>query len=554
MRPYYRYIIVLMSLSLLGIIFVQALWINYAIKKEKAIFNKTVYKSLNETVDKLERKEMFYFMNEKIDLPPAPKIPKFEYHIQENKLDSLIKTSHDQVRWKNKSNRIVKEIKTNKGQTVIVLSDSTKNSGTTVKVSANFEDDENRIFFNNDMEYVVSNEIVDVEKIIDSIQQVLEIQSVKEKVVEEKMEQFQKNIDRWAMEYSFDNERIELLEINNNLDEILSNSLQNNGIDLDFQYQIFEKKEDKNKVITSLPDTSSVLNLQYQTQLYPNDLFKSSTYISIGFPDANKMIYKSLYLLIIGSLLFTTIILFTFGLTLYYIQKQKKISEIKSDFINNMTHEFKTPIATISLASSAIESPKISGNSEKTNYYVDIIKKENKRMNSQVERVLQMAQIDNDDFSLNLEDNDIHSIIENVANVLNMRAEDKGGRILTSLKASCFNIKVYEIHFANVLNNLIDNALKYNDKKPEILIETSTRSNKFILEVSDNGMGMSKEVQKHIFDKFYRKPSGNIHNIKGFGLGLSYVKAIVEAHGGEVSVNSEVGNGSKFTISLVCKS
>lgn len=543
-----------MSLSLLGIIFVQALWIDYAIKKEKSVFNKTVYKSLKETVDKLENKEMFYFMNEKIDLPPAPKVPNFEFQYQQKKLDSLIKSRPDQIRWNNKKHKVVKEIKTNKGQTVIVLSDSTENPKTTVKISADFDDDENHVFFDNDMEYVVSNNIVDVEKIIDSIQQVLEIQSIKEKVVEEKMEQFQKNIDKWVMEYSFDNERTELLANNNNLDEILSNSLQNNGIDLDFQYQIFEKKEDENKLISSLPDTSSVLDLQYETQLYPNDLFKSSTFLSIGFPDANKMIYKSLYLLIIGSLLFTTIILFTFGLTLYYIQKQKKISEIKSDFINNMTHEFKTPIATISLASSAIESPKISGNSEKTNYYVDIIKKENKRMNSQVERVLQMAQIDNDDFSLNMEDNDLHSIIENVANVLNMRAEDKGGRILTSLKASCYNIKVDEIHFANVLNNLIDNALKYNNKKPEILIETTNRSNKFVLEISDNGMGMNKEVQKHIFDKFYRKPSGNIHNIKGFGLGLSYVKAIVETHGGEISVNSEVGNGSKFTISLVCKS
>lgn len=543
-----------MSLSLLGIIFVQALWIDYAIKKEKAVFNKTVYKSLNETVDKLENKEMFYFMNEKIDLPPAPKVPEFEFLQQQKTLDSLIKSTQNQLKWKNKSKRVVKEINTKNGQTVIVLSDSTKNPKTTVKISADFDDDENHVLFDNDVAYVLGDNIPDVEIIIDSIQHVLELQSVKERVVEEKMEQFQKNIDRWVMEYSFDNERTRLIANNNNLDEILSSSLKNNGIDLDFQYQIFEKKENENKIISSLPDTSSVLDLQYETQLYPNDFFKSSTFLSIGFPDANKMIYKSLYLLIIGSLLFTTIILFTFGLTLYYIQKQKKISEVKSDFINNMTHEFKTPIATISLASSAIESPKISGNSEKTNYYVDIIKKENKRMNSQVERVLQMAQIDNDDFSLNLEDNDVHSIIDNVANVLNMRAEDKGGRILTSLKASCYNIKVDEIHFANVLNNLIDNALKYNDKKPEILIETTNRSNKFILEISDNGMGMSKEVQKHIFDKFYRKPSGNIHNIKGFGLGLSYVKAIIEAHGGEISVNSEVDNGTKFTISLVCKS
>ncbi|PLX11623.1 MAG: hypothetical protein C0598_07650 [Marinilabiliales bacterium] len=552
MRPHYRNIIILMSLSLLGIILVQALWIDYAIKKEKSVFNKTVYKSLKETVDKLERKEMFYFMNEKIELPPAPKAPVINYKWESQKLDSLIKLNSDIHKKINDKNRKVHTIKSNNGQTVIVVSDSTENSKATVKISANF-DDENT-FFDNDVEFILGSEIDAVEHIADSIQRVFEIQAVKEKVVEEKMEQFQKNMDKWVMEYSFNNEREELLIGNKNLDTILSKSLKNNGIDLDYQYQILEKNEAENTLIKSMPDTSSVLDLEYETQLYPNDLFKSNTYISIGFPSLNSMIYKSLYLLIIGSLVFTTIILLTFGTTLYYIQKQKKISEVKSDFINNMTHEFKTPIATISLASSAIESPKVSGNSEKTNYYVDIIKKENKRMNSQVERVLQMAQIDNDDFSLNLEENDVHDIIENVANVLNMRAEDKEGRIITSLKASCYKIKVDEIHFANVLNNLIDNALKYNDKKPEILIETSTRNNKFILEVSDNGMGMGKEIQKHIFDKFYRRPSGNIHNIKGFGLGLSYVKAIVESHGGEIFVNSEVGNGSKFTISLICKS
>jgi len=253
-----------------------------------------------------------------------------------------------------------------------------------------------------------------------------------------------------------------------------------------------------------------------------------------------------------GSLLFTMVILLTFGLTLYYIQKQKKLSDIKSDFINNMTHEFKTPIATINLASDALGSPKVMGQQEQTKYYLKIIKQENKRMNNQVERVLQMALIENQDFHLDLQKTDVHTIIENTITAVELSAKEKGGKILSSLRATCSAVMVDEIHFSNILNNLMDNALKYCEKAPDILIETFNKDGKIFIRISDNGVGMSKEVQKHIFDKFYRKPSGNIHNVKGFGLGLSYVKAIMDSHGGEISVSSEPGNGSIFTLIFNC--
>ena len=262
--------------------------------------------------------------------------------------------------------------------------------------------------------------------------------------------------------------------------------------------------------------------------------------------------YRSVSLLGLGSLIFTIIILITFGLTLYYIQKQKKISDIKSDFINNMTHEFKTPIATINLASDAMRSPKVMGKEEQTKYYLDIIRQENKRMNNQVERVLQMALIENQDFHLDLQKADLHTIIENTIHVVELSAKNKKGRIQSSLRAICSEIPIDEIHFANILNNLLDNALKYCEKEPEILVETYSNNNKMFIRITDNGVGMTREVQNHIFDKFYRKPSGNIHNVKGFGLGLSYVKAIVSAHGGEISVNSEPGNGSIFTLGFNC--
>ena len=552
-----------MSVSLFGIIIVQGLWISHAIKTERANFDRAVYDALKRGVDNVEKDEIFMFINNKITLPKPP-APHFNY---DQHIDSIVKVHPQNINIQDHNNTTIRTLTTKNGSnSIIFFSDTTYNhihtnvnQPTKIKINTNvFSDDELaelnelEIIGEEEIKIQINGELLEIGKQMDSIQEIVFLELEKEKIVSEKLTKFQENIDKWVVEYQFEDDRFEYLSHSEDIYNIISEALINNGIKLDYHYQLIKKDEQSSTVIKSLPDTSLVLPFKYETELYPTDFFRSGTYITLDFPGLNNLIYRSVALLILGSLIFTIIILITFGFTLYYIQKQKKISEIKSDFINNMTHEFKTPIATISLASSAIESPKVIGNTEKTSYYVDIIKKENKRMNSQVERVLQMAQIDNHDFNLNLQKINVHEIIENVANVLSLRANDKGGKIITSLKASCFDIAVDEVHFANVLNNLIDNALKYNTNKPEILIATSIRTGRFILEVSDNGMGMSKEVQKYAFDKFYRKPSGNIHNIKGFGLGLSYVKAIVEAHGGEVSLNSELGNGSKFIISLKC--
>jgi signal transduction histidine kinase len=199
-----------------------------------------------------------------------------------------------------------------------------------------------------------------------------------------------------------------------------------------------------------------------------------------------------------------------------------------------------------------MNSPKILGKEKETKYYLDIIRQENKRMNKQVEKVLQMALIENEDFQLDFQLTDAHPIIEDACQVIELNVKKKEGKIVTVLRATCSKILMDEIHFANVLTNIFDNAVKYNENPPEILVETYNKDNIFFIRISDNGTGMSKEVQEHIFDKFYRKPSGNIHNVKGFGLGLSYVKAIVTAHGGTISVSSDVGNGSTFIIGFNC--
>jgi len=391
-----------------------------------------------------------------------------------------------------------------------------------------------------------------LDSIKDDHRKQIEIRAKKEKMVRKKMGEFNKNMQQWAFEYSLDEDRYKGQRFHINIDTVNGRVLKNNGIELDFISQIIKDEGDTVIIVRASNEVTELLDNPYKTELFPNDYFRKNLYLTISFPGKTSHIYRSVSLLGFGSLMFTTIILITFGLTLYYIQKQKKISDIKSDFINNMTHEFKTPIATISLASDAMGSPKVMGKEEQTKYYLDIIRQENKRMNNQVERVLQMALIENQDFHLDLQKTDLHTIIENTIHVVELTAKEKNGRIQSSLRATCSEVPVDEIHFANILNNLLDNALKYCEKEPEILVETYSNDNKLFIRISDNGVGMSKEVQKHIFDKFYRKPSGNIHNVKGFGLGLSYVKAIMDAHGGEISVSSDPGNGSIFILGFDC--
>ena len=223
---------------------------------------------------------------------------------------------------------------------------------------------------------------------------------------------------------------------------------------------------------------------------------------------------------------------------------------MKTDFINNMTHEFKTPIATISLASDSIVSPMILGNPEKVQRFANIIKQENKRMNSQVEKVLQMALIDKRDFSLKFTEVNLHEVIQAAVENITLRVEKRDGVVKPSLLATKPIIEGDLTHVANVINNLLDNAEKYSPDKPEISISTRDVSNGVEVTVQDNGIGISKEARKQIFDKFYRVPTGNLHDVKGFGLGLSYVKAMMTAHKGSVEVKSEPGKGSSFILTF----
>jgi two-component system phosphate regulon sensor histidine kinase PhoR len=237
-----------------------------------------------------------------------------------------------------------------------------------------------------------------------------------------------------------------------------------------------------------------------------------------------------------------------FSYTLFVILKQKRLSEIQKDFINNITHEFKTPIATIAVSAEVLKDPNIITQPERLLNYAGIIEKENIRLKQQVERVLQMARLDKEAIGLKKETVNVHQLIQDSLRHHAMTLQDMKGEIHCDLKASDVTIEADKFHLMSVFNNLLDNAIKYCKIIPEIKIRTRDHHKGVLVEIIDNGIGISPENQKRIFQKFYRVPTGNVHDVKGFGLGLSYAKTIVEAHGGEISVASALGKGCAFSI------
>lgn len=353
------------------------------------------------------------------------------------------------------------------------------------------------------------------------------------------------------------------------LDMTLKNAFANRNInpgkDPKFQYHYGIYSADKKSFVIEdghflIEDERSVRNPvnNAEANLYNTDLkvtlFPKEETISgemrVFFPNRSTIIWSSLWQNILGLLLFTAIILFSFFYTLNIVFRQKKVGEMKTDFINNMTHEFKTPIATISLASDSMVSPKIAGDPEKVRRFANIIKQENKRMNAQVEKVLQMALLDKEDFSLKVSEVNLHEIIDRAVENIGLQVEKREGTARAELLATRPVIQGDATHISNVINNLLDNANKYSPEKPEISVHTRNVANGVEVIVKDRGLGMTKEAKKHIFDKFYRVHTGNLHDIKGFGLGLSYVKAIMTAHKGQIDVKSELGKGSSFILTF----
>ncbi|MBI9033893.1 MAG: hypothetical protein JEZ03_05420 [Bacteroidales bacterium] len=537
-RRIIRLVIFLLILSLSGIIVLQFLWIRQAMMERSAEFDNNVNKALNQVVSHMDKMDDLYFLNQYSEEDPMTFIS------DQNENIITISGDHDE------DSEIIISNDNGVKRLRIFTNDLFNQKGILDSLAQNLEFTGHDIHIDltmdslaDDVERFIS---IKTERIIDSVMVDLE---GKLRMFEEKAQSIEETYNQVVMEVKIKDSNHDPRIDKEQIEQQLEQAFTNFNIDLDFEYSIENNAEDReNEIIQS--DSYVPAKEDYVIQLFPEDLYLDPYHLSVQFLDKDTHIYKSIGWLLFSSLIFTLVIIFTFGYTIVVILRQKKLSEIKSDFINNMTHEFKTPIATISLAVDSITNPKVINVPEKIKYFSSIIKKENLRMNNQVENILQMALIDRSELNLNLSDQDIHDMITKAVEHIQLQIQKRKGTISCQLDAAFHYCQVDSIHMTNVIYNLLDNANKYSSESPDISIHTTNIHKQLKISVRDKGIGIQKEELNKIFDKLYRISTGDIHNIKGFGLGLTYVKAIVLAHAGDIQVESSPSQGTVFHILL----
>jgi two-component system phosphate regulon sensor histidine kinase PhoR len=546
-------LIILMGISIVGIIIVQLIWMDNAIRLRNEQFDRGVSDALHQTVSRMEKihditvishlafpdsmvnytiRRSSHGSPRVIGVNPSPAFPKphttriFRKRNQE-KVEIEINSDSCNLIQYNMSGPPdplwIENKGAGPGQKMIVL------NGDTLK---NYD-----VFFDQGL------------IALDSIKIVMDSSEAGRTTMTNRIRVRAQNLrnlaERAATEIKvLDNPRIDRHE----LEKVLTEELYSRKILLPYQYGIFR---DSDLIISSeKPDTSALISAPFRCELYPNTVFRRNTLLSLFFPERDRYILTSIGWLLGTSFLFSMIILIAFSFSVFFLLKQKKISDMKADFINNMTHEFKTPIATISVASDSILDEKVIKDRKKVEYFASMIKKENQRMNRQVEDILTIARLEKKELDFKWDLMNIHEVISEVCDVIRVQVEQRNGIVVEELNAGKPVLLADRQHISHMIFNLLDNANKYSPEKPEIIVHTSDNDQGLLLSISDKGIGMSRQVQSRIFERFYRQPSGNVHNVKGFGLGLSYVQAVVEAHKGTISVESEPGAGSTFSLFL----
>lgn len=371
-------------------------------------------------------------------------------------------------------------------------------------------------------------------------------------IIEMQFKKYNRMFQDLAMQFMLDDKCLKDRLNGGLVERMLKDEFKKEGINTPFQYAIFDNWSSGMLYGNlNVPKEEALSTHFYSIQLFPNDLYENSGVLVINFPDKKSYIFQSMWMILSATAAFILIILGSFGGSFYIIYRQKKLDELKTDFINNMTHEFKTPVATISLASQMLKSEKVISNKEKILNYSNIIDEENKRLSGHIENVLQVARLDRGEFKLKPEQVNIHELLNDIADSLQLRIQNEKGNLAREFRAANAMVQGDVFHLSNAFYNLFDNAIKYR-KEEALNINVSTNNNAkgIIISFKDDGIGISKDAQKRIFEKFYRVPTGNIHNVKGFGLGLSYVQVIVTMHGGDIRVESELGKGTRFDIFL----
>lgn len=492
-------IIVLMSLALLGLVSLQVYWINTVLKLKDQEFSLEVYKALKETVQEHDR----YLASETL----------------KGMFGILGSGEHTKV--------II-------DQDTLVLSKSITNTGI---------DDASGYFQLPGSGLNVESE---TQKRFDQMSRWYSLKMAEQEHGEQMSRLVSMVVGEVQMQMMPFEKRTNLELIENSLTQ----KLKQNGIHLGFEYGVVPASGDTVHSLAKV-DKQGVINSDYRLGLYPSSLSMSPYYLSIYFPKKINYLLRTIQMRLMTSLVFILIIIFGFTFTIWTIFRQKKLSDMKNDFINNMTHEFKTPITTLSLAGQALADRDIVKDQDRLGRFSSIIMEETSKLGNQVEKILQMAILDKGEFKLKVKEVDMHDIIGTLVENYTLRLQDDTDAFVDArLRAHHAIIQADEVHIANLVDNLIDNAVKYCKDHPQLTITTENARGGLLISVKDNGIGMSKEAQKHIFEKFYRVPTGNVHNVKGFGLGLAYAKNVVDAHFGEITVSSEPNKGTTFSVWL----
>lgn len=512
-------LIALMSISLVGIIFIQIYWIRSGVRDREAQFSFAVKQALTSTAFEIQNIEIDKYFNAYAAIQDS---------VKDN--DNLAALKQEIVK-----------------QRIADIDESLRYSNN--PLSENYKLDASILDMNMDsvtFATLLRNKVL-TEAINEKANQKEDTESIVTNL--SKLDAYErKQIGDWVNEYSASTPittRIKTEQVYS----ILKKELEKRDIKQDFDFAVYQD-DFKTRINSGNVDFDVLSDWQYP-------IFKTSDGINsyrllVNIPNKIKFILSSLLGVIFLSLLFTLIIIIAYSSSIIQIFNQRKISQIKTDFINNMTHEFKTPIATINLALDSLNHPKISSNAEKVVYYHKLIREENKRMHSQVENVLRISQLERDDLNIEKSRHNIEDIIEESISHVQLILQNKAGVIQFHPGALKNDVLLNESHMTNVLVNLLENAIKYTDEavSPYIDVFTENVDNNVIIKIRDNGIGMTKIAQSKAFMKFFREHTGDVHNVKGHGLGLAYAKRIVEDHFGKIAVQSNKGEGSTFSIQL----
>lgn len=529
----------MMLLSIVGIIWVQIVWIRNAVDVQNDSFNNAVSISLSNAANTIESSRRMNFFNNFMLTDPLSfndssndisgylsfrsysAIPGEKFNVQ---ITNQTVTGNQDIGKVTTVNKTY----SNNGDTSIVSDSVTyivaaSDQSGKMKIVKRSED----VNKNSKAVYIRQNEFLDWLK-----KRSNEFQNMSGQMISE--------IYQWEKTLELDNKEIE---------NSLRQSLAFSNINTPYEYAIIKDGIVQDGTFKR-SQKKDFLKSKYMVRLFPDNIIRQDLILSVIFPERANYVLGSMAWILGGSMIFSLFILATFALSLYFIIRQKKISEMKSDFINNMTHEFKTPIATISLAADTITNPKVIKDEASIRHFISMIKKENSRMNKKVETILQIASLDKKEIEFRFENVSLHSIIEHAFETIDIQVQQRNGKINLNIDAAEPVIYGDIEHLTNLVNNLLDNAIKYSPEAPEISVKTKNTDKGIILTVEDKGIGMTKAVQSKIFERFYRQSSGDVHDVKGFGLGLNYARAIIDAHKGNINVFSEPGKGSRFDIFL----